>query len=635
MSSSKKTRQYGLWDSPITPVSLARGMRFSDVAWDQDGTLVWLESRSDRNILVVQPSDGGALRDLNDTFSVRAKVGYGGGDYTVGLGTVYFVEAESGRIYRQPLSSGQARSITPAFGQAASPTLSPDGRWLLFVHSYEDQDVLTIVDAGGESWPQKLVSGDDFYMQPAWHPHGQRVAWIAWDHPNMPWDGTYLRMAQLELSTGGVPTVGDVITVAGGEETSIFQPEFSPDGRYLAYVSDTSGWWQLFLYDIESKEHRQVTDVPAEHGSPAWIQGMRTYGFAPDGKRIYFLRNQEASVSLWEYDLDATKEARLQLDDGYTYLNQISISDHGIATIASGGTLPTRVIVFQPPSAGLFESETRVNRRATSEELPASAYASPRPLTWQGMDGENAFGIFYPPHSERFEGQGKPPLVVKIHGGPTSQRFEQFDNSDQFFSTRGYAVLQVNYRGSTGYGRDYRNKLRGNWGIYDVQDAVSGAQHLIDQGLVDGSKVVIMGGSAGGFTVLKALQDYPGFFKAGINLFGVTNQFTLAADTHKFEAHYSDTLLGPLPDAAALFRERSPIFYVDKIQDPVAVFQGEDDVVVPRAQSDELVESLRRRGIPHVYHLYPGEGHGFRKEETIEHLFTEIDKFLRQYVIFA
>ena len=635
MSSSKKTRQYGLWDSPITPVSLARGMRFSDVAWDQDGTLVWLESRSDRNILVVQPSDGGALRDLNDTFSVRAKVGYGGGDYTVGLGTVYFVEAESGRIYRQPLSSGQARSITPAFGQAASPTLSPDGRWLLFVHSYEDQDVLAIVDAGGESWPQKLVSGDDFYMQPAWHPHGQRVAWIAWDHPNMPWDGTYLRMAQLELSTGGVPTVGDVITVAGGEETSIFQPEFSPDGRYLAYVSDTSGWWQLFLYDIESKEHRQVTDVPAEHGSPAWIQGMRTYGFAPDGKRIYFLRNQEASVSLWEYDLDATKEARLQLDDGYTYLNQISISDHGIATIASGGTLPTRVIVFQPPSDGLFESETRVTRRATSEELPASAYASPRPLTWQGMDGENAFGIFYPSHNERFEGQGKPPLVVKIHGGPTSQRFEQFDNSDQFFSTRGYAVLQVNYRGSTGYGRDYRNKLRGNWGIYDVQDAVSGAQHLIDQGLVDGSKVVIMGGSAGGFTVLKALQDYPGFFKAGINLFGVTNQFTLAADTHKFEAHYSDTLLGSLPDAAALFRERSPIFYADKIQDPVAVFQGEDDVVVPRAQSDELVESLRRRGIPHVYHLYPGEGHGFRKEETIEHLFTEIDKFLRQYVIFA
>jgi dipeptidyl aminopeptidase/acylaminoacyl peptidase len=222
-----------------------------------------------------------------------------------------------------------------------------------------------------------------------------------------------------------------------------------------------------------------------------------------------------------------------------------------------------------------------------------------------------------------------------VHGGPTSQRVAAFNGGVQFFTSRGYAVLDVNHRGSTGYGREYRNKLRGSWGIFDVQDSVSGARALVDKKLVDGNRMVIMGGSAGGFTVLKALEDYPGFFRAGVCLYGVSNQFTLAAETHKFEAHYSDTLLGPLPQAAEIYRKRSPIFFVDKIRDPMIVFQGEIDNVVPRAQSDEVVDSLKRRSIPHEYHLYPGEGHGFRKTENIAAMYQSIDKFLRQYVIFA
>jgi dipeptidyl aminopeptidase/acylaminoacyl peptidase len=230
---------------------------------------------------------------------------------------------------------------------------------------------------------------------------------------------------------------------------------------------------------------------------------------------------------------------------------------------------------------------------------------------------------------------GKPPLLVLVHGGPTGQRGADFDGRAQFFASRGWGVLQVNYRGSTGYGREYRDSLKGNWGIYDVQDAVSGAKYLIEDDTVDGDKVVIMGGSAGGFTVLKALEDYPGFFKAGINLFGVANQFTLAADTHKFEERYLDSMLGPLPEAADLYRERSPLFFADKIKDPIAVFQGEDDKVVPREQSDEIVAILKRNGIPHEYHLYPGEGHGFRKTETIESFYNVVVKFLRQHVIFS
>jgi dipeptidyl aminopeptidase/acylaminoacyl peptidase len=226
-------------------------------------------------------------------------------------------------------------------------------------------------------------------------------------------------------------------------------------------------------------------------------------------------------------------------------------------------------------------------------------------------------------------------LIVNVHGGPTSQVRTSFNPRAQFFASRGYAVLEVNYRGSSGYGRAYRDMLRGNWGVFDVQDAVSGAGALADLGRVDGSKRVIIGGSAGGFTVLKALEDYPGYFTAGICLYGISNQFTAAADTHKFEARYSDLLLGPLPEAAAVYRERSPIFFAEKIQDPVAIFHGENDQVVPRVQSDEIVASLRRRGVPHIYHVYPGEGHGFRKGETIEHLYRTIEKFLTEYVIYA
>jgi dipeptidyl aminopeptidase/acylaminoacyl peptidase len=299
-----------------------------------------------------------------------------------------------------------------------------------------------------------------------------------------------------------------------------------------------------------------------------------------------------------------------------------------VAVIASGGRIPTRIVTYS--GAG-----SQVIARSLAEELPEKTYALPSPISWIGMDGEDVHGIYYAPQSKDFSGIGFPPLMVLIHGGPTSQRGASFDGQAQFFASRGWAVLQVNYRGSTGYGRPYRDKLKGNWGIYDVQDAVSGAKSLVEEGQVDGSKMVIMGGSAGGFTVLKALEDYPGFFKAGANLFGVANQFTLVADTHKFEEHYSDSLLGSLPEAAEIYRERSPIFFANKIQDPIIVFQGEEDQVVPQNQSDEIVAALRRNGVPHEYHLYPGEGHGFRKTETIEKFYTSLEKFLKTYVLFG
>jgi dipeptidyl aminopeptidase/acylaminoacyl peptidase len=633
-----KNIQYGLWKSPILPVSLARGIDFADVAFDDDGSLIWLENRSDRGVIVVQTLDGQAYREMNNEYSIRARVGYGGGDFSTGNGNIYFIESQSGRIYRQPTHQGPAEVVTPAYGSAASPRLSPDGKWLLYIHSYEGEDCLALVDSAGNQWPQKLVSGDDFYMQPTWHPDNQQIAWISWNYPNMPWDSSELHLVRLvdwgRGNGSGSVACEDMMIIAGGEQISIMQPEFSPDGRYLAYLGDESGWWQLYLYDLSTTEHRQLTYVDADHGGPAWVQGIRSYAFSGNGEGIYCIRNQQGFDSLWKIDLRSEAEYKIPLDASYTWLAQIRVikpahDGDAIALLASGGDTPPRVITTDN------SGEVHVWRRATSEEIDPEDYSLPQAISWKGMDGEDVYGLYYPPKNGFYVGLGKPPLIVYVHGGPTSQVRAAFNLRAQFFTTRGYAVLEVNYRGSTGYGRIYREKLAGNWGIYDVQDSISGARYMVETGQVDGNKLVIMGGSAGGFTVLKALEDYPGVFRAGICLYGVTNQFTLASDTHKFEAHYSDKLLGVLPESAEIYRQRSPIFYTDRITDPLAIFQGADDKVVPRNQSDELVASLQQRGIPHIYHVYPGEGHGFRKSETIEHFYEEVERFLHQYVIYS
>lgn len=646
MPTEKILRQCGLWDSPISPLSVARGLSFSDVLWDSDGTLAWREVRSGWGAIVLQGPGMNAPRDLNSDISSRAKVGYGGGDFILDHGQIYFVAEASGRLYRQPVAGGSARPITPEFGSCASPTPSPDGRWLIFVHTCEGQDSLGIVDSEGKDWPQKLVSGDDFYMQPVWHPGGRQIAWVSWNHPNMPWDGTALFLGELDFPENSLPRLRRSDAIAGGATVSIFQPLFSPDGRHLAYVSDAEGWWQIYLYDLVEKSHRKLTAADADHGRPAWVQGLRTYGFEPAGKSLVFIRSQLGSASLWSVDIASGEENRLEPGKEYAWLEQIAVAPEytpegrvQVALIVSGPATPPRVIaasfVKEQDDRLRPAAEVRILRRASAEDVPSEAYAPVEPVTWQGFDGEPVHGLFYPPHNHAFSPKGRPPLIVSIHGGPTSQARAAFNPGNQFFATRGYAVLEVNYRGSTGYGRAYWEALKGQWGIYDVQDAIRGARYLVEQGSVDGDRLVIMGGSAGGFTVLQSLVDHPGFYTAGVCLYGVANQFTLVAETHKFEARYSDQLLGPLPEAAEKYRSRSPVFFADQIRDPVILFQGEDDRVVPRAQSDEIVASLRRRGVPHEYHLYPGEGHGFRKVETIEHFYKAVDRFLRQHVIFA
>lgn len=628
---TKSRKPYGAWSSPISPQDISQGLVFSDVVWNDDGTLVWRERFAGQGRLIAQPPEGQAHRILNSDLAVRAGVGYGGGDFTVRQDHVYFIEADSKRIYRQALQTGLPQAITPAYGSAASPQVSPDGAYLLYVHSYEDEDNLALVDTEGLEWPMKIVTGDDFYIHPRWHPKGDKIAWICWDHPNMPWDGTRLKLGQLAWNDQSHPSLINEKIIAGDEETSIFQAAFSPDGRYLAYASDQRGWWQLYVYDIQEGDHQQLTSEPAEHGKPAWQQEMRTFSFSADGEHIYFIRNQHGFGSLWDLELSSGDLTQLQTEEEYTWFEQIAVSplDNRIAVIASSGQIPKRILTLQPGNS------EKILRRSLTEDIPSSTYVQPQHMQWQGLDGGEVFGLYYHPEDPEGDLEDLPPLIVLIHGGPTSQRVADFQINVQFFTSRGYAVLQPNYRGSTGYGRTYRNALRGEWGIYDVEDAISGARHLASMGKVDENKLVIMGSSAGGFTTLKALVDHPGVFKAGVCLYGVANQFTLVADTHKFEQHYSDSLLGPLPQAKDIYRERSPLFFADQIQDALIIFQGGEDKVVVPDQAESIVAALKENDVPHEYHLYPDEGHGFRQPENIIHFYRTVEAFLKKHVVYA
>jgi len=619
-------RPYGLWKSDLTPAMMAEELRLSDVGWDPKGErLLWVEGRSGKNVLVMG-TDGAAPCDLTVQRSARGEVGYGGGAMAaLGDGAVFPSE---GRLYRVPYDHGRPKALTPRYGSVASPAPSPDGRWLAYVHSDGSEDLLAIVDVEGERWPQKLATGADFYMAPTWHPGGGHLAWVEWDHPNMPWDGTRLVLGTLAMN-GAAPSVQERAVVAGDDDTSATEPSFSPDGRWLAYVCDAEGWDDLYVRDFDTGDTRRLTQGNADYGQPAWAQGMRSYAWAADGSALYAVRRGGTQDTLWRVPLDDSEPAPVAALSACDHVQQPTISAAGrLACIGSAHKVGARVLVWDPE-----DDTVQVRARATAERLDPARLAEPRLLTWRGDDGEDVHGLLYAP--EGGPADERPPLVVLVHGGPTGRARRGWDSSAQFLATRGWAVLSVDYRGSAGYGRAYRNRLRGNWGLLDVEDAAGGARYCAQSGLVDGDRMAIMGGSAGGYTVLEALARYPGLFAAGVCMYGVTDLFALSEDTHKFEAHYTDSLIGPLPEAAAAYRERSPVRHADRMADPVAIFQGKEDKVVPLAQAEAIVEALKERGVPHTYRVYEGEGHGWRKRETIASFWKDVARFLRSHVLYA
>jgi dipeptidyl aminopeptidase/acylaminoacyl peptidase len=631
----KTNKQYGLWQSKITPDLLATARRLSDFNFGAAELVFWLEGRSDRSqIYYADWSQPDAARELSPNVSCKAKLGYGGGDFTTCNNTVFFCERTSGRLFRQNSGDMNPVALTPRFGAIASPVVSPDGRFVAYVHQDEDDiDRIAVVDAEGKCWPQILESGADFYTQLRFSPDGQSFAFVSWCHPHMPWESSALFVGKLAYTEGGLPRLQQIRKVAGGPGRAVFQPEFSPDSKSLLYVSDESGFGHLYQQDLESGKLRALTSgEDYELGMPNWVQDMRTYALAEGGRTIVTAVNRQGFIQLHTIDWETRKMELVGELADYTEVNRVVASADGTRVLigASAADKPSVVIGLD-----LRSRQKRVFARSVDICFAAEDMAKPQAVTWRTDKLEACHGLLYQPASSRYTcSTGKPPLIVLIHGGPTAQATAKFNLEIQYFTSRGYAVLAVNYRGSTGYGRAYMEKLNGQWGVADVDDAVFGLRHFADSGVIDGKRSVIMGGSAGGYTVLQTMVAEPEAFAAGISLYGIANQFALSKDTHKFEAHYNDSLLGPLPEAAAIYRERSPEFHAGKIRRPLAIFQGDQDKVVPKNQAEAIVKGLAKNGVPHIYHVYEGEGHGFRKAETIRHLYTAIESFIQDYVLF-
>ncbi len=627
MESSKKEAPFGQWPSPVTAAAAGQKLRLEEVQFDSTGAFIlWVEGRSGTGVLVRQQSGNARCDITSPEISVRGGIGYGGGEFTTHNGKVIFAE-KNGRLFSVMLDHGSPFPITPPFGSFADPQVSPDGQWVMCVFSDGKMDLLSLVDSAGGEWPQQLVKGSDFYMSPRWHPGGKIIAWIEWDHPNMPWDGTRLMLGRLE---GNPPRLIDSHSVAGDDDRPVCQPEFSSDGRYLSYLVSNGEWEDLVLLELQTGESRVLVKGDGFHLSqPAWVQGLRYYGWSNENDEILYVRNEGGFASLWRVCIEDGETTRIETGP-YTWLTQLSVSpvEKACAMLASAPGIPPRVIRWD-------ESGLTTIAYSDSERLPADFYPAIAPLQWKAQDGSPVFGNFYPPTNPGYFANGLPPAIIYIHGGPTSEQPATFSAERLYFTSRGYAWLDVNYRGSSGYGRTYLRALRQHWGEFDVEDAASGARALIDNGLADPKKLIIRGGSAGGYTVLNSLIHHPGLFKAGICLYGVSNLFTVVQDTHKFEARYSDSMVGPLPETADRYHAWSPVFHAGKIQDAMAVFQGSIDRVVPPSQSEEIVNALRSRGIPLIYKVYEGEGHGFRKQETLADYYFEVERFLQQFVLFA
>ncbi|HSH21563.1 MAG TPA: S9 family peptidase, partial [Candidatus Caenarcaniphilales bacterium] len=536
-------------------------------------------------------------------------------------GIVFFANLDDSRIYRQ-LPGGRPQPITAEAPHRFADLVADAARGRLIAvredHAAlaqdraspltdgrvaEPENTLVAIDVEGGS-QTVLVSGHDFYSTPRPSRDGSRLAWLAWRHPNMPWDGTELWVADVDAS--GLPVNAEL--VVGGRDESVAQPEWAPDGS-LVFVSDRSGWWNLYR---RSRDGRITPLLPmeAEFAGPQWVFGMNWYAVAEDGS-VYAIGRREGHDELWLIPADGRQPERVDVPD--QQIQSVCVADDRVVYLGASATEPKAVVLLARNG-----SERRVLRRAADVEIDRGYISVPEPITFPTAGGREAHALFYRPTNRDAEGlpEERPPLVVMSHGGPTSSAGGGLDLETQVFTSRGFAVVDVDYGGSTGYGRAYMRRLDGQWGIVDVEDCINASHFLVERGHVDPARLAIRGGSAGGFTTLAALVFHD-VFAAGASHYGVGDLEALARDTHKFESRYLDRLVAPYPSGVALYRERSPIHFTDRLNVPIIVLQGADDHVVPVAQAEELVAALREKHVPHAYLLFEGEGHGFRRAENM------------------
>ena len=608
-------KPYGSWKSPITAELITANEIVLVRPLFSGGFMYWLEGRPSeggRNVVVRRDPDANIFDVIPESFSARSRVHeYGGGAWIPDGESVFFTEDKSQRLYRVS-GAGPPNAITPESPgtgsiRYADMSMAPNGDSLVAVrevHSDHHDVWNDLVVVGTDAWgePRSLTAGHDFYASPRISPDGKRFLWTSWDHPQMPWDGTGLWVA--DFSSDGLSSPEHI---AGGPAESICQPMWGTHGE-IYFVSDRTGWWNLYVF--RDGETRELLPMDAEFGEAQWVFGTVRYVLI-EGGRLVCVYNRDG--------IDYLGILNPETNDLHSwpqpYTSITDVASDGKSNVALIGAAPSRaseLVLLQVDSP-----DRTVIRKSLDAPLDSEDISDPEHIAYPSSGGRTAYAFFYPPKNKTIAGVSgeKPPLIVTSHGGPTSRATSALKLQTQFWTNRGFAVADVNYGGSTGYGRAYRESLKGQWGIVDVDDCVEVARHLAAEGRVDGERMAIRGGSASGFTTLCALAFHD-VFRAGASRYGVAD-LALARDTHKFEARYLDSLIGPYPDSAAVYRERSPLHSAQRLSAPIIFFQGLQDEVVPPSQAEAMIEALRENGLPFAYVTFAEERHGFRQATSI------------------
>lgn len=609
----KEQQTCGSWQSSITAEMVAgSSVRYADVQLDGDA-VYWLEGRPQeqgRNVIVRRQD--GALQDLLPApYNARSRVHeYGGGAYVVFAGDIWFVNDYDQQVYH--MREGQISQLTHQTECRFADLQYDQHHECLYAiredhHDESRKEPLNELVKIQDGEVSVIASGDDFYASPALSHDGRWLAWLSWTHPDMPWDSTTLWLAEISAD-------GNIVSprqVLADSRQSVFQPTWSVDG-HLYFVADPDDWWMLCRLndcdDLQSID--QVCNVQAEMGLPQWQFGMRCYVFQGDNQVIASLCEQ----GLWRLVKISTITGEIEpITLPYNDFTSLAANQGMVAMIAAGSDRSDEVVT-------LNSGDGQLSLCLEHHELPidSSWISVAQPVCFETSDNDVAYGFYYPPNNpEVTSDEGElPPLLVMTHGGPTGATSASLSLRTQFWTSRGFAVLDVNYRGSTGYGRAYREKLKGKWGIYDVDDVVAGANYLVAQGKVDAQRLAIRGGSAGGYTTLAALT-FTDVFAAGASYYGIGDLKSLVEDTHKFEARYLDRLVGVYPQDSEIYADRSPLNHVDRLSCPVIFLQGEEDKVVPPQQAERMADALQKKGVTVELRMFAGEQHGFRRAETI------------------